>query len=931
MGTITLSSFYLVTQSRRSRDELDTAGDHKATMAAWLDLTHDATGWSLGDTGRMDDIVQSMTHPATQYPSVCSFLGNASRLSALRALFPQNNVTRRGPAGLVRLHLSTTTASTEHPVWFAEASFAHPPTLDGPFMTPSANRPRQYPVQQGQWETAIDIRDHILTRLVFPWTHVACFFVDGESELNTVSRWLEASQGGIHASPSDTPSRMRVILILTSPTATYNANPLEVAGPSSDIVEEQWPTITVLDLRDRHQLSPSALYAPLQRLLLNTLQDNRVERIQQGLLFSTVYLKLFSTVHLNFMWQKCLPSSLLRSAARPIPCLSLARERLPVPTGFENGCTELLREASKIGCPIRDLYPFVASALLMDAYPPGMHRFRPQHVFDDLYRDRWPTPSDLYKGRVGAGQQCDAIRDAFVDGFAQMGPLQSSLTIRKGALRHLGAQWPNLTLPTMCLFCLGRPAEYQRPCRHALCDTCVVVFGSPTRGAEYHHDLSQCPLCQDVVERTIRRLPPTKQPVVLALDGGGIRGIVTLGLLQELERRLMGSMALSDIPDLTAGTSVGKSTPGDVTLDATAVVRCGAVIATDFTHNNISAAEAYQKFPDFARKAFRTSGVPSGRWPWLRVAMHLLKDSLYDADMLDQTIRTVCEHNRRVFDAASPSGGGRRLAIIVSQISDDKPVVFSNYRGVGRDDVDLGYQIILYQDEAQNPLLSDVIAQAEYRIIWPSARTHDLLISVGTDYIPSRRAYYSSPCMDGTEVYKEDLYHVPHATRLRTLRLDHPLDGHLPRLDDIGQLTALTRRSYWVPDELVRAVLATCFFFELDEAPTMVRGQYHCRRSILCARPQARRIIERVLVEFLGAKVGTLRGDELDRLSKNDGCTVCGYYQKRIRFCVGSLDEDVTILFTGSSHQHPIGGFPATVQQFLRQQQADAVFSQSDH
>lgn len=227
-------------------------------------------------------------------------------------------------------------------------------------------------------------------------------------------------------------------------------------------------------------------------------------------------------------------------------------------------------------------------------------------------------------------------------------------------------------------------------------------------------------------------------------------------------------------------------------------------------------------------------------------------------------------------------------------------------------------------------------------------------MSVGTGYIPSGadsnaspshagrslhdtaplrlwRAYCSSPCMDGTAAYKEGLNHVPHAMRFRTFRLDHALDGNLPRLDDVGQLAALTSRSYRVPDELVGAVLATCFFFELDEAPILVRGQYYCRGSILCARRQARRIMERVLVEFPGAEVCTLRGDGLGRVGEDDGCTVCGYYRKRVRFPVGSLDEEVTILFTGSSHQHPIGGFPATVQQFLHQQQADAVFGRSDH
>lgn len=95
------------------------------------------------------------------------------------------------------------------------------------------------------------------------------------------------------------------------------------------------------------------------------------------------------------------------------------------------------------------------------------------------------------------------------------------------------------------------------PCRHTICDTCVTIFGSATRGAEYHVDLSQCPMCQIPFQLTVRQLPPTKRPVVIALDGGGIRGYITLGLLRALERRLAGVIRLPQIPDLFAGTSVG--------------------------------------------------------------------------------------------------------------------------------------------------------------------------------------------------------------------------------------------------------------------------------------------------------------------------------------------------------------------------------------
>lgn len=336
----------------------------------------------------------------------------------------------------------------------------------------------------------------------------------------------------------------------------------------------------------------------------------------------------------------------------------------------------------------------------------------------------------------------------------------------------------------------------------------------------------------------------------------------------------------------------------------------------------------------------------------------------------------------------APFVAGRRLAIVVSRTSDGKPGVFLNYRGVGRMEANSTYQATVSPDLGQNPLLWEAvrcsvsapcffqckhlpgfgtlqdggvrannpygIAQEECRIIWPSAQTHDLLLSVGTGYVPPVaeehvrgphphdslqdraplrlwRAYNASPCMDGAEAFREGLNHVPYSMRSRFFRLDHALAGDLPRLDDVARLTELAEISYTVPDELVRAILATCFFFELDEAPTRVCGRYCCRGSVLCARNQARSIVNRVLVEFPGAELRTNSGDCLGSVEVDDGCTACGYYRKGVRFSVASLDEDMSILFTGSSHQHPIGGFPATIQQFLDNQQADAVFGRSDH
>jgi hypothetical protein len=90
-------------------------------MAAWLDLVKENEAWDLVDTNRLEQLVQELPNPKYQYPSLLYFYGNSNRKKALRALFPYNNITRKGPAGLIRLHLSTKTAHTQNPILFAES------------------------------------------------------------------------------------------------------------------------------------------------------------------------------------------------------------------------------------------------------------------------------------------------------------------------------------------------------------------------------------------------------------------------------------------------------------------------------------------------------------------------------------------------------------------------------------------------------------------------------------------------------------------------------------------------------------------------------------------------------------------------------------------------------------------------------------------
>lgn len=236
------------------------------------------------------------------------------------------------------------------------------------------------------------------------------------------------------------------------------------------------------------------------------------------------------------------------------------------------------------------------------------------------------------------------------------------------------------------------------------------------------------------------------------------------------------------------------------------------------------------------------------------------------------------------------------------------------------------------------------IALEECRVIWPSAKVPDLHISVGTGYVPrtnhDSRGNNTRACsriregallrvavplwasMDGEEGHKE---------RPRTHRLNHPFEA-LPWLDASDIVAELAEIPYSVSDEVVRATLATLFYFELDEQPTDEQGRYCCRGSIFCTRPQAWSIVQQTLVDFPSAQFQISHGDDLGPISDDrDGCLACGYYRKKVVFAVTSLEDEINLVIANGSVSHPIGGFPKTIKDVLREQQSDAVFGRADH
>jgi hypothetical protein len=117
---------------------------------------------------------------------------------------------------------------------------------------------------------------------------------------------------------------------------------------------------------------------------------------------------------------------------------------------------------------------------------------------------------------------------------------------------------------TFCLSCLfGRP-EYRLPCGHVICETCVDDFDDTDLDKRYPGRFihQRCIICGSSSSdkwpfiTTIR--PPFSGLRVLSLDGGGVRGIVELTVLNRLEKEVGLGIPIGSFFDLIVGTSTGK-------------------------------------------------------------------------------------------------------------------------------------------------------------------------------------------------------------------------------------------------------------------------------------------------------------------------------------------------------------------------------------
>ena len=196
----------------------------------------------------------------------------------------------------------------------------------------------------------------------------------------------------------------------------------------------------------------------------------------------------------------------------------------------------------------------------------------PEHCNSDEKGSTIPGKFDSADYTEAPGYTIQKIESSFIDMFKTLcsrtgfPPSPELSKFRRQILTSTSLQesgfWQIAKSNKACFACLQSVPDHALPCGHVFCEQCVKDFGQSSEQQRSCFEISQCVLCLGEwlnPPQLIRLKPKFAGVRVLTLDGGGIRGIVELAILAEIERRMGLGIPIRDSFDLIVGTSTGES------------------------------------------------------------------------------------------------------------------------------------------------------------------------------------------------------------------------------------------------------------------------------------------------------------------------------------------------------------------------------------
>jgi hypothetical protein len=314
---------------------------------------------TLEDTGRFVRVTKELPRPTTQTPQLALFLGTRAKDIALKEIFPQNNLGRRGKRENINLRLETTSLNSDTPLLFADST---------PFARDPTDRSQVICHEILPYSTCWKLEGHSLidivyNRLLFLFSDVVCVFADDFSSLDALAMrlvlWAE-----IGSAQKSVAMRPRLLIITTENCQQDRARALlEVIQPYSEMLGACFSLTKIIQLAGPY-LSPTAKHQCLRDEIRRQRQEALAVRQKHGM--------LFCAEHLAALFQRAIFHT-ATTTKEQFCHITAARGATKPGNDFTNHLVDFLDLAREHKTPFQSVASYIASSIIMDAYPPRMH------------------------------------------------------------------------------------------------------------------------------------------------------------------------------------------------------------------------------------------------------------------------------------------------------------------------------------------------------------------------------------------------------------------------------------------------------------------------------------------------------------------------------------------------------------------------------
>ncbi|KAJ5600708.1 hypothetical protein N7450_001775 [Penicillium hetheringtonii] len=923
----------------------------------WLDVgTREDSRLAVVDYRRLPRIVAELPDPETQYPSLCVFLGGKSKDHALQQIYTLNNIKRHASEAQVRLRYDIASSESSQPVLLVDgailcAAVCHSLTN----IAAGVGIPQLWEIQSA--EKLLQI---LWSRIIFLFADVVCIFIDDITSLDRATEFLIICMELGSASSESRSLLPRLILIYDSELRVsdvylYDDDPVHncLWHTGYNDLSAVFSGKSCIYVPSTH-LSDRARYLRIKTAIAEqVIAISFLRQVNRGRPNSKHFLVLFQSAVVYTLSDLSFLFDIIKTT----------RKDCPVSLCAESNLVHYLEIGHRASLCLCDLVLSIVSALFMDHYVPRMLDLSALLRSQVLWPDLCPT------------QQTDTVEYHFFELFEVFTETKKiSAIMRRTQIESQSGKLCRLRTNLICLFCLLNAAQYILACGHAMCDRCAQVFGDPVAGTEYQFNFRGCLCCLYQRPLTVDVLLPTMSLSVLALDGGGVRGVIPLEFLLLVQEHLC-LCTIQEVIDLALGTS------------------SGGLIALGLFSMFWGIRECSERFKTLARCIFsqrRPSILSLLLYPisgykslfgeadkWIQ---WLLYDSCYDSRIFDAAFKDIFGENRRLFgatgeNAPSPQQSGTKVGVVTTSISKSTSIfVIGNFNAshyatseVGRLPGIRGFFLSLIMPLDYHILYLNNIQHEP--CLWRVFFTPVDLEEIGSfqdgglkkNFAGKLRARFPIKfglCLWGlyecclwalerhcqatvprifVTSFKMDFY-VEDDIKGDCHRLNVSL-GEAPQtidavevMDEYSNLVLLQSGSALIAREAAIILLVSRFFFFVGLLPEYMAVPFWCSGLVRCRGP-ARKIV--AVLEYLYPEGLSYISDSglIDNFGGLDNlCPSYRCYNRPISFLTCHLDHTVNIYIQNrSKKQWRISGFPETVATFALRQGLHTPFGRGDH